>query len=488
VFRSKAASGPAALVAGLVALIAGLVLLPSLGAPNRPTWDEAYYLTSTQRYLERTAQFASHPPLGLMLIAAGAALTGDNRGLPVHALAEVKSVAGDHLPAGFSFVGVRLASALCGVVGAVLFFQLMLVLTGRPLAALALSNLYLFENAFIVQFRAAQLDAFQTVFVLLALLILACGVRREATGAKMGAGLDFALGLACGLAAMVRFNGVVLALLGVLLVSRGLWRRRGEVAGWLEAARRGGVMAGGFLTAVAVVFTLHVAISVRPPAPDEPAGRRDAAFVSPTYQAFLAGRRPLSPVVVLAAANDYRRFMAADLAGVPRADPNGSNPLTWPLHAGAINYRWDSDGRTTSYLQLAGNRVGWAIGLLGLVASAGLTVLGGWTSPARRDLAWMLLACHAAFMLLHGVLGLHRVMYLYHYFPGLLLSFALAALAFEELRARWPASVGVRRGLVVVLALHLACFCAYAPLTYHRPLTHRACEWRNLGQTIVACR
>jgi dolichyl-phosphate-mannose-protein mannosyltransferase len=488
VFRSKAVSGPAALAAGLVALIAGLVLLPGLNAPNRPIWDEVYYLTSTQRYRERTAQFASHPPLGLMLIAAGVALVGDNRGLAVHRLAQTKSVAGEDLPPGFSFVGVRLASALFGGLGAVLFFQLMLTLTGRPLTALALSNLYLFENAFIVQFRAAQLDAFQTVFVLLALLIVARGVRREAAGAKMGEGLDFAFGLACGLAAMVRFNGVVLALLGALLVGRGLWRRRGAVAGCLDAVRRGLVMAAGFLAAVIVVFCAHVAISSCPPALDAPAGRADAAFVSPAYRDFLTGRRPLSPAVVLAATNDYRRFMAADLAGVPRVDPNGSSPLTWPLHAGAINYRWDSDGQTTRYLQLAGNRVGWAIGLLGLVAGAGLTAFGGWTSPARRDLAWMLLACHAGFMLLHGLLGLHRVMYLYHYFPGLLLSFALAALAFEELRARWPASAGIRRGVVAVLVLHLACFCFYAPLTYHRPMSHRACEWRNLGQAVVACR
>jgi 4-amino-4-deoxy-L-arabinose transferase-like glycosyltransferase len=127
-----------------------------------------------------------------MLIAAGVALVGDNRGLAVHRLAQTKSVAGEDLPPGFSFVGVRLASALFGGLGAVLFFQLMLTLTGRPLTALALSNLYLFENAFIVQFRAAQLDAFQTVFVLLALLIVARGVRREAAGAKMGEGLDFA--------------------------------------------------------------------------------------------------------------------------------------------------------------------------------------------------------------------------------------------------------------------------------------------------------
>jgi dolichyl-phosphate-mannose-protein mannosyltransferase len=180
-------------------------------------------------------------------------------------------------------------------------------------------------------------------------------------------------------------------------------------------------MAAGFLAAVIVVFCAHVAISSCPPALDAPAGRADAAFVSPAYRDFLTGRRPLSPAVVLAATTTIGGSWPPTWPRAPRR-PQWLQSLTWPLHAGAINYRWDSDGQTTRYLQLAGNRVGWAIGLLGLVAGAGLTAFGGWTSPARRDLAWMLLACHAGFMLLHGLLGLHRVMYLYHYFPGLLLS------------------------------------------------------------------
>ena len=56
---------------GLVALIASVNFLVGLGEPRGAIWDESYYLTSTQRYLDGVAQFASHPPLGLMLIAAG---------------------------------------------------------------------------------------------------------------------------------------------------------------------------------------------------------------------------------------------------------------------------------------------------------------------------------------------------------------------------------------------------------------------------------
>ena len=73
--------------------------------------------------------------------------------------------------------------------------------------------------------------------------------------------------------------------------------------------------------------------------------------------------------VVLAAAQDYTHFMLSDLKAVPRSDPNGSLPIQWPLHTHTINYRWDSDGVHTAYVQLAGNLWGWVIAGIAVVAA-----------------------------------------------------------------------------------------------------------------------
>lgn len=516
-----------AAAAALVALAASVNFLAGLGRPAHPIWDESYYLTSVERYEERIAQFASHPPLGLALIAAGDALLHPNRGIDTRLVGWDKQIAGEKIPRGYSFAGVRLAPGVFAVLGAVLFFALMLALTQSTLAALALGNLYVFENAFIVQFRAAQLDAFQIAFVLAALLCFVVSARR---GGRSSPRLELLFGVAFGLAVAVKVNAAVLALLGAMLIARRIgigWRSAPRARLLLTAARDGAVMAGGCLAAIAAVFTLHIAINRLPPDPASPAGRKDLAFISSPYSAYLHRERPLSPAVVWAATRDYSRFMTADFKGVPRTDPNGSKPLDWPLQRGAINYRWDSTGKQTAYVQLAGNPVGWLLGLAALVGALGLIAalpfrrlpiaavpraelprapttpaprpitpgplgappLGApLARPERRALMVMLALQYLVFMAVHVYLGTQRVMYLYHYFIALLLTFCLVPLVAAEAAERWPVLRAWRAVLLGAMCLSLwAGFLFYAPLTFHWYLTHGQCEWRNVLQHIVHC-
>jgi dolichyl-phosphate-mannose-protein mannosyltransferase len=198
--------------------------------------------------------------------------------------------------------------------------------------------------------------------------------------------------------------------------------------------------------------------------------------------------------VVLAVAQDYTRFMLADLKGEPRSDRNGSRPLEWPLHGGAINYRWDSDGVRTAYVQLVENVGGWLVSDIALVAAVALLILQKLrpcpsTDPARRALMVMLLLEYLVFMIAHAYLGTMRVMYLYHYFLALVLAFCLVPLVLAEAAERWPALAAWREpALAVVTVLSLVGFAFYAPLSLHRPLTHAQCEWRNMLQHVVDCR
>ena len=478
-------------------MLAAVNFLTNLGEPRGAIWDESYYLTATQRYEEGTAQFATHPPLGLMLIAAGDALIQPNRNLNTEPLGREKTVAGSTLPAGYSFVGVRLASGLFAVLGAVLFFALMYTLTHSTPLALVFSNLYLFENAFIAQFRAAQLDAFQTAFALAALVLFALRAQRRDRSSPE---IDFLFGLACGLATMVKLNAIVLALLGALLIGHRAalgWNSGSRASVLRRSARDGAVMVTGLALAVVCVFTVHVTVSPHPANPTSAAGQADEKFITAPYREYLAGLRPFSPGIVLEAARDYGRYMAADFKATTLVDSNGSGPLEWPLQHKTINYRWDSDGTYTSYVQLVGNPISWILALLAPAATAALLLMQWqWpietletNGPARRAVMLMLLIDYLAFMGVHLFLGSQRVLYLYHYFLGLLLAFCLIPLVLQEAIARWPV-LGRRQTpvLVTMTSLLLAGFVFYSPLNFHHPLTKSQCERRNLLQHVVECR
>ena len=485
----------------LVGLLAIVNFGVGLNNPRGTVWDESYYLTATERYSEGLTQFASHPPLGLMLIALGDRAFSTGPRPDTRALGRVKSVQEGLLPAGYSFVPVRSASAVFAVLGAMAFFGLMYVLTRSTFAALAFSNLFTFENAFVAQFRAAQLDVFQVAFVLLALLQFTLAVKREQTPSTL---LDSGFGASCGLAMMVKLNAVILMLLGAMLIARRValaWRSIPASAPLLatryrllwSAAGDSAVMGGSCLAAMVAVFTIHLLVSPHNVDARSPAGQKDEVFLSKPYLDYLDGKRALTPAVVWSAAGDYGRFMAADLEGIPRADRNGSHPMEWPLGAGAINYRWDSDGVRTAYVQLTGNRVGWLLALAAPLAALVLLILQ-WRRPvpssdtARRPLLYMLLIEYVAFMGLHEYLGHIRVMYLYHYFIGLLLAFTMVPLVFAEAMERWaPLRRSQSMALGAMTAALLVSFVFYAPLSYHRPLTHHECELRNLFAHVVDC-
>jgi dolichyl-phosphate-mannose-protein mannosyltransferase len=185
--------------------------------------------------------------------------------------------------------------------------------------------------------------------------------------------------------------------------------------------------------------------------------------------------------------------MADDFEGIPRTDPNGSRPLEWPLHRKAINYRWDSTDGNTAYVQLTGNLFNWMLALAALIGSVAWLVvarLRRWPTahPERRALMGMLLLQYFAFMAVHIYIGEQRVMYLYHYFIALLLTFFLIPLLWAEAAEHWPKLRPRQEALLGgMVALTWACFIFYAPLTFHWYLTHSQCEWRNVLQHIVNC-
>jgi dolichyl-phosphate-mannose-protein mannosyltransferase len=474
----------------IVSIIAAFNLFSHLGEPTGPLWDENYYITSTARYETGTAQFASHPPLGLMLIAAGDVIYGANANQDAFRIGADKKISGEAMPADFSYIGVRWMSALFGTLAAGLVFLLLVSLLDSLTTALVFSTPFIFDTALIAQFRAAHLDAFQIFFVLAALLVVA---RAGKAGDHAIGRYALAFGFACGLATMVRANAILLLATGVVIIGHAWLAERAHTRRIADAIRNGISIAAGFGLAVVAVASLHLLVSPNPPRMGTPAGDKDSMFVSGPYLDYLEHRRGFSTPVLWSAMQGYNRFMAADLQGIGTTDPNGSTPLQWIVGQLPISYRWDSDGVRISNVWLVANPAGWLVSIAGVIATilllarkfSGRRALH---APTNITLSAALLLTWVLFMITYQWLTLHRVMYLYHYFLPLIIGWILAALAWQQITERIrKRHIGATLPSLVVITV-LVGFVFLSPFALHQPLTPSQCKFRSSLSVGIFCR
>ncbi len=476
----------------LVVILACFNFLRDIGNPSHAFWDESYYLTTTQRYEEGKAQYASHPPLGFMFMDAGVKVGKAfeiNKYVNTHALGDKKKIDSRIVPQPYEFEPIRLPSAIFAVFGALLFYLILLRLSGEAFEAFVFSLMFVFENAYLVHFRAAHLDSYQMTFTLGSVLVWLSTFGREPKRPL----ITYALfGVLCGLSFMVKVNSLVMLLLGGLSLLRSVWLDYGR-ANILRQIGRGTAIAGGFVAMVVAVFTLHVVFNPNPPDPNTEAGRRDLHDMGQVYKDYLAHKRGLDPLVVWDATVGYYKYMKHDFTGEVKTEPNGSQPILWPFISKAINYRWDFDGKRTAYTQMLGNWVNWGLGIVGIVGACVLVARRRWPGKdpllsADYDRLEALLCMYMVFWWFHIYLGTHRVMYIYHYFIGLSLSFMLMALSFKLIAKQVPLIEKHRFGILCGISVAIAaCYLFYAPLTYHQKMTRDECELRNVPVTLVQC-
>jgi hypothetical protein len=254
------------------------------------------------------------------------------------------------------------------------------------------------------------------------------------------------------------------------------------------------------LLVVFIIFTLHGAFGRKLPDPESSAGKQDIANMSPTYRQYLEQQEPLTPAVVGAIIRDYFIFMDKDHHYAPKLDickvggENGSHPLHWMIHYKTINYRLDSADGKTSYVQLVGNQVSWFLGLGALVLSIALIInhrAFNYAIGNRQTyrLIEVFTGLYAVFMMLHLYLSTQRVMYLYHYFLGLLITYILLVLQWQYLTELHAAKARTRLWIAVGLTLAIcSSFAFFAPLSNHKALSKEQCNSRNFFSHIVNCK
>jgi dolichyl-phosphate-mannose--protein O-mannosyl transferase len=421
----------------------------------------------------------AHPPLGKQLIALGEWL--------FHPNADTTQFLGtDHAkntPEGYSFEGYRFFPALLGWLTAPILFFIFLRITRRPLWAGLFCSLYIFDTALIVHARGAMLEGPQLFFIALMVLCFMQVWRRVSeAGRAHGAGLlwwSLGTGACFGAIMATKVNGLIFAplLAAPLLLLRDAKWGKGLAACLLS-------LLGAMLTYLPpwyVHFSLGTSINTQLP-------DRGLYQASREYREALKEKKTDSLALFPTFYRDSLAFVAHYQKGVPKLnlcnkDENGSPAWWWPLGGRSINYRWERDGEATRYLFLQSNPAVWFLGLAGILGSLAL-LFGSFVSRGRLKLKQpALMSIFASLYLgyMAVMLQLPRVMYLYHYFIPLLISFFLSALVFVELRSllNWRLTPSRKTALLLGMTMViLGGFVYFRPLAYSLPLTRSEVESR----------
>ncbi len=454
----------------LVLLIGYFTYFRGYSEPTALFWDENYHIASAQKYLNGIFFMEPHPPLGKLLIAAGEKLLDAN---PV----DNTFIGTDHaqgLPDNFSFAGYRFFSSLLGCLTGLVLYFLFYQITSRAWVATCLSALYLFDNALIVHARSAMLDAPLIFFVCLALCFYQVLYRDLSNGKRLRF-LALGFGVASALALATKATGLVLLAFGLVLCFR--------------KARLGGGALVTFLVwslipALVIwsaVWQIHFALgrTLNPVL-----SHKGFYGASAEVKKVLEGARPRHlwdfPILL----RDNLRYASQYQRGVPKLNlckvgELGSPSFLWPFGGRSINYRWETTDDVTRYLYLQANPAGWALGLLGLVLGFGLVVGSALTGAVlKRSYTGEMAAYMFGYIFYMGLISqLGRVMYLYHYFVPLILSWVMFAFVFEAVTNLGRFTVSAKQKnfvLILLISLVMLCFGVFSPLTYSKPISDAA--------------
>jgi len=421
-----------------------------------------------------------HPPLGKLFIALGEKIIAPNRNINTSAFLATDYI--KNISQGYSFAGVRFFPVLFATLSAGIFFLILYALSRMAIFSFLFTSLYLFENAIIVHSRGAMLESTQIFFALLLIWWTIYCVNAVSHARKSKLGWFGVVGVLYGLVMSVKLNGAMLGFtLIILLVAE--FHYLGQHKTFIRNLFiKSFIFILSSLFIFISVYLIHFALARK-------AVDNRYYEASKQYKAIIDKRQTSKITNIPLMLKEHINFIFHYEKGVPEYDfckegENGSLPITWPFGDKGINYRWESNVGKVKYLYLQGNPIIWGMGILGVFLSVNLLVSYMFfnTRIKNKRLFFFIVVFLMLYVLYMGMaMSIARVMYLYHYFIPLILSFILSYLMFlyffeERLKKN------DKRIYIMVFILVLAIIITYvffSPLTYYQPLTSAQFNLRN---------
>ena len=469
-----------ALCLALVTIVSFFTYVRDYDQPAALFWDENYHIASAQKYLNKVFFSEPHPPLGKLIIALGEYTLAPNE--KTDQFLDVDYGTGEKLPENFSFAGYRLFPTLLAWLTAPLIFMAALTISESIIASLMVSAFYTFDNAIIVHSRSAMLESTQIFFVVLALLSFFTIMKRDLHKGGLMA-LSLMCGAAIGAAIATKVNALLLVILIPLLAI---------TPRYLSLKLRAFSLVLVTISSLVIYFgvwRVHFLLGERR---IEQLADSGYFSLSPEIRSLVDSNQQttLGALPRLWRENAIT-FISRYSDGVPRldlskADENGSPPYFWPIGARAIQYRWEAaPENAVKYLYLVSNPASWAFVLIAVALSLSLLVARVvFPSTVRlKNVSTIAILVTLYCGYLFGMIQITRVLYLYHYFVGLIFAYLLTAVALAEVGHVGPFELTTRRKTAVALA---AIFCSfvsflwYSPLTYYKPIADHQFRSRAL--------
>ena len=415
--------------------------------PKEVVFDEVHFGKFVNFYLTGTFFYDIHPPLGKLIIALAAYVSGLH---PTIKFANIGEIYPD-----YSFIILRLFPNLFGALIPLGIYFFVLSLGGSVLAALFAGLTLVFENAVLAQSHFISLDSMLIFFGFAGLALFF--VYRNFSSRSI---YLFLAGIFFGLSVSVKWTGLsFLALAGVV----SLW----DVGSmWAEGQNPAREIVLRLVHLVLIAFFVYFAFFVVHFSLLKKSGPGDA-FMSRSFVKTLSGSasqndNAVKPLGLIKKFVELNIRMYTANVSLTATHPYSSKFYTWPLMIRPVFFwtRKNSPG-TTSRIFLIGNPFIWWIAFVSLIAG-----LFFWKSKPPET-KWFLYA--GWYLTLFPFMNIKRVMFLYHYLPGLIFSIVIMSLfifdGFEKLK---------RFRMVIflsLLVLFVSGFLFFMPLTYGLPLT-----------------
>lgn len=456
------------------------------GTPAAMFWDENYHIASAEKHVQGVMYMEPHPPLGKMLMGLAEVVINPNEFIDKTKFTHVDHIGSEQTPAGVAYTGYRWPSVVMMALSVLFFYGILARITQHNLVAFLFSSFIIFDNALVIQSRAAMLEGIQMFFILAALYYFVHTVTRG-TAIRLK---DYViLGLIIGAGFSVKVTTAIELLLFVMLFGVDQWRNL-QTLNYPELAKRLAITVPLAVGAIALVFLsvfyVHIGMGTKV--------ITDKTYkASPEYLQAIQRGDTWSLSTFAIGLRDNLKYMSEYADGVPRLDEckpdeNGSYAMDWVLGKKAISYRWDKDTVNgivqVKYMDIVANPIIWFSVVAGIVLSLGLIMskfIYGQQEKNTPLFYWIcaLTSLYVFYML--AILQIERVMYLYHYLVALVFGMLNFALVFsyiyrEEILAN---NKHTFINLGIYIALVIAIFAFFSPFTYGIAMTEEQFEMRN---------